>query len=191
MLISGLLILILPPSRWGLIWRSILDFPTWVCETYIWRRYGPECTFGKPNVAFEMSISGETRIYKAKVLLSVFLLKKAADYYPVRIVVDKVRTRLYLEQKRGGRKLDPIPLELVPGTSREVLLSTPGENRRELEFSWNFVNNPSVAFIDIQRPPYKCVIKGINLHLSNIKKFRELSQSWKITNAKGKPGTSH
>jgi len=179
--VIGLLILIVPPKRWKRTWQSVLGFPTWLRETYIWKRYGPVCTLGEPEVTFALSQDGQTRIYTANVSLLICLLEKNKNYYPVRVAVNKDTTIFYLGQKRGLVKLCPILLELLPGTIKQILLDTPDKTTHEVVFSQSVYNNPSITFIDIQQS-YEWIIDGIEVHLANITKFRKLSKRGEISN---------
>lgn len=178
----GLVILFMPSKYWRYIWHSVLGLPRWLRETYIWRIWGPVCTLDNLQVTFGLSQDGQWRIYTGKVSLSICLLEKTRNYYPVRVVVNKDTTMFYLEQKRGLVKLPRAALEVVAGTTREILLNTPGKTTHEMVFSWCSYNNPSIAFIDIQQPPYECIIEGIEVHLTNITKFRKLSKRGKVSN---------
>ena len=180
-IISGLSILIIPPRRWRYIWQFMLGFPTWLRETKIWKRYGPVCTFGEPKITFHLSKDRQTREYTANISLLISLSEKARNYYPVKVLVDKETTKFHLEQNRGGVRVSPNSLELVPGTIRQTIRNTPSNTLIDLAFSWSPYNNPAIAFIDIQNPPYEWIVEGVEVHLANVNKIRKLSKRGKVS----------
>ncbi|MFC1956033.1 hypothetical protein ACFLWZ_05870 [Chloroflexota bacterium] len=181
-IIVGLSILIISPRKRRRIGQLVRGFPTWRRETKIWKRYGPVCTFGEPKITFNLSEDGQTRVYTAKISLSISLLEKAWNYYPVKVIVDKQTTTFHLEQSRGGVKVSPVSLELVTGTLKQTLINTPSNTPIDLAFSQSPYNNPAIAFVDIQKPPYEWIVEGVEVHLANINKIRKLSKRGKVSN---------
>lgn len=183
-IVSGLSILIISPRTRRHFWQFVLGFPRWLRETKIWKCCGPVCIIGKPEVTFNLTEDGQTRVYIAKISLLISSLEKTRNYYPVKVLVDKENTQFRLEQSRGGVKLHPVSLELVPGTTRQTLINTQSNTPIDLTFSLNSYNNPAIAFVDIQNPPYEWIVDGIEVHLANISKIRKLSKRGKVSDTK-------
>lgn len=180
--ITGLLVLIVPPKKWKRLWSLILGLPKWVCETYIWKRYGLKCTIGKPEITFEPSENKQMWVYKASIPLSIYILEKTGNYYPIELIFKKDTTTFQLKQKRGLAELRPIDLQ-IPETIR-TLFNTPGKTTNRIDFSATRSNIPNTfpSLIDIQKS-YEWIISGIEVHLNNINKFRKLSKNGKVSNA--------
>ena len=123
-------------------------------------------------------------MYTVKISLSISLLEKARNYYPVKVLVDKQTTKFHLEQSRGGVKVTPISLEFVAGTNRQTLINTPSNTTIDLTFSQSICNNPAIAFVDIQKPPYKWILGEVEVHLANINKIWKLSKIGKVSDVK-------
>lgn len=179
-LVTGLLLVIIRPKTWKGLWLSFLGLPSWRRETCIWRRCGLTCKVGIPKIDHQLSQNGQSREYSAKVRLLVSLSEKARDYLPLGISVDKSTTFFVLEQNRGLASVHPVTLEVVPGTPRETLLKTPGMHAYDIAFSASVFNNPSIVFVDLERP-YTWTLKGITSHLANVKKTRLLPGSGRCT----------
>lgn len=177
-IITGLLILIVPPKRWKHIWQSVLGFPTWLREIYTWHKYGPKCIIEMPVIDFELYPDDQTRRYSAKVFLTVFISEKTSDYYPVRCSFRNISFQL--EQKHGLMPLH-ASLELNPVQSLEIILKTPGKTTHRIGLSWFPYNNPAIVFIDLQKP-YTWIIKGIHVYLGNLRRYRKLSRKRRVFN---------
>ena len=174
----ALLILIVPPKRWKRIWQSVLGFPTWLREIYIWHKYDPKCIIEMPVIDFELYPDDQMRRYSAKVSLTVFVSEKTSDYCPVRCSFRNISFQL--EQKHG---LVPLhaSLELNPVQSLEILLKTPGKTTHKISLSWFPCDNPAVLFIDTQKP-YTWEIKDVRVYLDNLRRYRKLSRKGRLSN---------
>ena len=170
--VIALLILIVPPKSWRKIWQSVLGFPTWLRETYIWHKYGPKCILEIPVIDFELYADEQTRRYSAKVFLTVVVPEKTRSYFPVRCIFGNIRFQL--EQKHGVIPLS-ASLEINPPQGTEILLNTPGKTTHWIGLSWFPSNNPAIIFIDLQKP-YTWIIKDVHIHLDNLQKYRKLSR---------------
>jgi hypothetical protein len=178
--IGGLLILIIPPKSWRKLWQSILGFPTWLRETYMWHKYGPDCTLEKPVIDFELYSDEQMRKYTAVAFLTVFISEKTLKYCPVKC--DFRDARFQLNQKHG---LIPLhaPLELNPLQGRGILLDTEGKTSHRVSFSWFPCNNPAIVFVDPQET-YTWEIKDVHVYLDNLHKYRKLSKKGQISNVR-------
>ena len=178
-IITGLLLLILPPKSWRKIWQSVLGFPTWLRETYIWQKYGPKCILETPVIDFELYADEQMRRYSAKVFLTVFVSEKTRSYLPVRCTFRNIRFQL--EQRHVMIPLS-ASLELNPLLETEILLNTPGKTTHSIGLSWFPYNNPTILFVDTQKP-YTWVIKEVHVYLDNLQKYRKLSRKGRVSNA--------
>ncbi len=169
-LVTGLLILAISPSKWKCIWQSIKEFPQWLHESYIWKRYGPVCTIGEPETILRLTPDGKTRTYTAKVSVSIYLLEKCRNYFPV--LVD-LYTLVNLAQKQGGVKVKPVCLKLDGGTN-QIILRNPGKHVHEMVCSFSLHNNPRLVFVDVKKSPFSWIVEGISVRLANISKFKKL-----------------
>ena len=177
--VIALLILILPPKSWRKIWQSVLGFPTWLRETYIWQKYGPKCTIEIPAIDFELYLDEQMRRYSTHIFLTVFISEKTSKYCPVRC---SFRNMTFQLEQKHGLILLRAPLELNPVQSLEYVLNTPGKTTYKIGLSWFPCNNPAILFVDTQKS-YKCVIKDVHVYLDNLKKYRKLSRKGWISNA--------
>jgi hypothetical protein len=97
-IVSGLLILIVPPRRWGSLWHSVLELPKWLHSTCYWECHGPRCTIGNPIFKpSEISEIGHDD-YEAKISASIMVWIKTGDK-PLRINLSSAN--VCLEQKVG------------------------------------------------------------------------------------------
>lgn len=176
--IIGLLVLIVPFKSWRKLWQSVLGFPTWLRDIYIWHKYGPKCIIEMPVIDFELYPDDQTRRYSAKVSLTVFVSEKTSDYCPVRC--DFRDISFQLEQKYGLMPLH-ASLELNPVQSLEILLKTPGKTTHTISLSWFPYTNPAIVFIDLQKP-YTWEIKDVRVYLDNLRKYRKLSRKGRLSN---------
>jgi hypothetical protein len=174
----GLLILIIPPLSWRKLWQSVLGFPIWLCETYIWHKYGPECNLEMPVIDFELYSDEQMRKYTAVAFLTVFISEETLKYCPVKCNFRD--TKFQLNQKHG---LIPLhaPLELNPLQGREILLDIEGKTFHRVSFSWFPYNNPAIVFVDLKKP-YTWEIKDICVYLDNLRKCRKLSKRGLVSN---------
>lgn len=175
----ALLILIVPPRRWKCFWKSVLGFPIWIREMYIWQKYGPKYTIEIPTIDYELYADNSMRRYSTHIFLTVFISEITNKYYPVRCSFRNVTFQL--EQKHGLISLY-APLELNPIQSLEYVLNTPGKTTCKIGLSWFPCNNPAILYIDTQKP-YTWIIKGIHMHLDNLQKYRNLSRKGRVSNA--------
>ena len=69
----ALLILIVSPKRWRIIGQSVLGFPKWLREAYMWKRYGPKYIITNPVIESSLlNDDGATEIqYKVKFRISI------------------------------------------------------------------------------------------------------------------------
>ncbi|MBA7468731.1 hypothetical protein ES707_03984 [subsurface metagenome] len=178
--IIALLILIVPPKLWKNYWHSVLEFPTWLRETYIWYRYGPKSILEVSDIDFELYADEQSRRYSAKVFLTVFVSEKTRSYYPVRCSFRNVSFQL--KQKHAMIPLS-ASLELNPLLETEFLLNTPGKTIHWVGLSWFPYNNPVILFIDLQKP-YTWIIKDVHMRLDNLQKYRKLSRKGRVSNLK-------
>ena len=181
--VIGLLILIVPPKSWRKIWQSVLGFPTWLRETYIWHKYGPRCILETPVIDFALYSDEHTRKYSAVVFLTVSVSEKTLNYCPVRC--DFRNTKFQLNQKHG---LIPLhaPLELNPLQGREISLNTVGNSSHRVSFSLFPYDNPAILFVDL-REPYTWIIKDVHIHLDNLQRYRKLSRRGHVNANARKP----
>lgn len=182
--LAAFLLLLAHPKSWRELWQSVLGFPTWLRETYIWHKYGPKCTLEMPVIDFELYSDEQMRRYSANIFLTVFVSEKTSKYYPVRCSFRNITFQL--EQKYG---LVPLhaSLELNPVQSLEILLNTSGKTTHKIGLSWFPCNNPAIVFVDLQKP-YTWVIKDVHVYLDNLRKCRKLSKKGRVSNVeKTKP----
>ncbi len=180
MLVVGLLLIIVPPKRWKGLWLAFRGFPAWLREVRIWGRCELTYEAGVPKIDHQLSQDGQTRQYTAIVRLLVSVSEKAKDYLPLGISVAKSTTFFVLEQNRGLASVHPVTLEVVPGTARETLLTTPGTHPYVVAFSASQYNNPSIVFVDLEQP-YTWTLKGVTANLANVRKTRQLRAKGKCT----------
>jgi hypothetical protein len=187
-IVIGLLILIVPPKSWKKIWQSILGFPTWLRETYIWYKYGPKCVLKAPVIDYELYLDGNERRYSTKVYLSISVSEKAKNYYPIRCDLSNISFTLY--QKQG---LMPVKafLERNPLLPTKILRDKPGNTNHWIGLSWFPYNNPDIVYLDVYRR-YKWVITNIYIYLGNLRKRRKLTKTgWAINVKKLNQGNKH
>lgn len=179
--LAAVLILTVSPKSWRNIWQSVLGFPTWLREAYIWQKYGPKCMLGIPVIDFELYADEQMRRYSANVFLTVFASEKTRSYFPVRCSFRLIKFQL--EQKHEMVPLYAL-LELNPVQPLEYVLNTPGKTTYRISLSWFPYTNPAILFIDVQKP-YSWVIKDVYVYLDNLQNYRKLSRKGWVSHDKG------
>jgi hypothetical protein len=178
-LITGLLILIVPSKHWKHIWQSVLGFPTWLREMYIWHKYGPKFILETPLIDYELCAAEQWRRYSSKVQLTVVVSEKTRKYCPVRVSFNNMTFRL--EQRHGMIPLNAV-LERNTLQPTEIVMNKLGKITCWMPVSWLPYDNPAVLFVDTQKP-YTWVIKDIHVYLDNLQRYRKLSRKGWVYNA--------
>lgn len=173
------LIILVPVAWWKRIWQSIVGFPSYLRETYIWHKYGPKCTIETPVVDYELYPDNNERRYSTKVVLSIKVSEKARNYYPIRCDLSDIK--FVLHQKQGLMPVRHL-LERNLLLETKILRNTPGNTSHWIGLHWFPYNNPDSVFLDVYRR-YRWTITDVHVYMGNLHKRRKITKTGWAVNA--------
>lgn len=154
-LVAGLLILVVPPKNWKCLRYSVLGVPGWLRNLYLWMKYGPKYSFGKPSIKQPLPDHQDT--YKATITLHI----ENRDNNP--LIVHFSLARFNMEQ-RVGRRMIRIELKLPIGFPHEEVI----ESQKERDFNIPFIGfRDETDCLDLGKN-YQRGIQGIQVELSGV-----------------------
>lgn len=153
--VIALLILIVPPKRWKHIWQSVLGLRRWLRNLYLWMRYGPKYSFGKPSMKQPLPDHQDT--YKATITLHI----ENKDNNPLTVHFSLARFNI---EQRVRRRMIHIELKPPIGFPHNEVI----ESQKERDFNIPFIGFcDETDCLDLGKN-YQRGIQGIQVELSGV-----------------------